>query len=327
MIQTDTRSNGESREQNNINHGSERELGHVVNPKVPPSSLSSDSTTSSSAPSSDQNSPRTHHDDDDGQTKTDERNFPWVVRLLGIVLRLCILDLPMMVLFAIVATAIIVHQIHDDYLYPQGKLMQFHPIRRDLTDTTYYHRVCTADDVTATSFDELYVDRDVDWNTTSVKTIRDSAVEKMLTHGAVAFDQLLTRETAEAAHQFIDKQNHITESWFILKQKHRYSWGIDLDMHWSLRKLWRELGEHDVFRESLQAIVGPDPAVIEFTAITAEYGAVSQHDHADVDASSSPVKYARSFYPAYSLFIPLQDTTREMVRPIQCTAQYVNEMK
>lgn len=184
---------------------------------------------------------------------------------LGGLLHLFILDLPLMGLFAIVVTAITVHQIHDKYLFPQGKLMRFHPVRRDLTDTTYYHRICTADDVTASTFEELYVDRDVDWNTTSVKEIRDKAVESMLKHGAVAFDQLISRETAEAAHQFIDKYNHIIPSWFILKQKHRYSWGIDLDYHWSLRKLWRELGEHDVFRESLEAIVGPDPAVIEFT--------------------------------------------------------------
>mmetsp|Transcript_22536 Transcript_22536/g.53245 ORF Transcript_22536/g.53245 Transcript_22536/m.53245 type:complete len:1016 (-) Transcript_22536:116-3163(-) len=246
-----------------------------------------------------------------------------IARWLGGLFRLCFLDLPLVGLFAIVVTSMTIHEIHDKYLFPQGKLMQFHPIRRDLTDTSYYHRVCTAEDVTATTFDELYVDRNVDWNTTSVKQIKDKAVESILTHGAVAFEQLISRETAEAAHQFIAKANHIIPSWFILKQEHRYSWGIDLDYHWSLRKLWTELGENDVFRESLEAIVGPDPAVIEFTAITAEYGAVSQHDHADVDSSSSPVKYARSFYPAYSLFIPLQDTTLEMGATEICPGTHV----
>ncbi|VEU36184.1 unnamed protein product [Pseudo-nitzschia multistriata] len=83
-------------------------------------------------------------------------------------------------------------------------------------------------------------------------------------------------------------------------------------MHPKLQTYWQELAANDQFRNGLEAIVGPDPAIIEFTAITSSYGAEDQYMHADVIHHGSAVKYARSFVPSYSLFIPLQDTTYEM---------------
>ena len=59
-------------------------------------------------------------------------------------------------------------------------------------------------------------------------------------------------------------------------------------------------------------MLDPNPAIIEFTAITSKYGAADQHLHADVVPPGSGTKFARSFLPSYSLFIPLQDTTYEM---------------
>lgn len=52
--------------------------------------------------------------------------------------------------------------------------------------------------------------------------------------------------------------------------------------------------------------------MIELTAITAAYGAVAQWWHDDVVSRGSPVQYGRAFGPSYSVFIQLQNTTKEM---------------
>jgi hypothetical protein len=64
-------------------------------------------------------------------------------------------------------------------------------------------------------------------------------------------------------------------------------------------------------------------AIIEFTAITSAYRAKDQHDHQDVVAPGSGAKFARSFVPSYSLFIPLQDTTYEMGATHVCPGSHM----
>jgi hypothetical protein len=58
--------------------------------------------------------------------------------------------------------------------------------------------------------------------------------------------------------------------------------------------------------------VGTEPALIEMTTITVGHGAIDQWWHGDVTEQGSPVRYARNFGPSYSIFVMLQNTTREM---------------
>jgi hypothetical protein len=223
--------------------------------------------------------------------------------LIGSLLRCAILDFPLMLLFAAYVGSALLHRIHDDYLLPQILLMKFREDDRDYTDTTYYHRICRDEDITAKSIDELLIPRNA--------TTQD-AVAHMMTHGASMYRSLLSPETSWALRGYIDEQNRKQEGWYVIENKNRYSWGMDMDMHPALRNYWKELAANKQFVKALEAIVGPDPAIIEFTAITSSYGAVDQFDHQDVIPPASATKFARTFVPSYSLFIPLQHTSASM---------------
>jgi len=194
--------------------------------------------------------------------------------------------------------------------------MRFQEDNRQFTDTTYYHRYCDGDDFTATSHLELMIPDNF--------TTEDS-VQHMLTHGASIYPNLLTNETATELRDWIDRENHnpIREGWNVIENQNRYSWGIDMNMHPTLQTFWQELAANEKFINGLQAIVGADPAIVEFTAITSSYGAEDQYMHADVIPSASATKFARSFFPTYSLFIPLQDTTYEMGATHVCPGSHM----
>lgn len=85
-----------------------------------------------------------------------------------------------------------------------------------------------------------------------------------------------------------------------------------MDQHPSVSEALTELLNNQRLVAALEEIMGPDPAVIEFTGITAEYGAAPQFMHQDVIPEGSAQQFSRSFAPSYSLFIPLQNTTAEM---------------
>ena len=208
----------------------------------------------------------------------------------------------------------LLQQIHDEYLSKQIELMRFLPDNRQLTDTTYYHRVCDESDITATSTLDLLLDENA---------TKEEAANHMLKHGASMYPNLLSKETADALREFIDRENKIQQGWYVIENEYRYSWGIDINMHPALKTYWKELASNRLLVEALEEIVGPDPAIIEFTAITSAYGAKDQFDHQDVVPPASATKFARSFVPSYSLFIPLQDTTYEMGATHVCSGSHL----
>ena len=236
------------------------------------------------------------------------------VRFLRSVLRWIFMDGALTVLFAAFVFAAVLRRLHDEYLHPQLQLMLFQEERRQHTDTTYYHRVCDGEDFTASTPAELMIE---DGFTT------DDCVEHMLTHGVSVYPDLLTNETATELRDWIARENYRREGWGVIENENRYSWGIDMNMHPTLQTYWEELAANDKLRNALEAIVGPDPAVIEFTAITSSYGATDQYMHADVLPGASATKYARSFVPSYSLFIPLQDTTYAMGSTHVCPGSHL----
>jgi hypothetical protein len=235
-------------------------------------------------------------------------------RRLGAALRICLIDVPLLALFGAFVAFALLHHLHDEYFHPQIKLMEFQEAGRDYTEVTYYHRRCDPSDVSARTVDELVIP--------SHYSARDAS-EHMLRHGASVYPNLLTNDTAFELREWIVKENLVQEGWFVLKNKHRYSWGIDMNMHPKLVTFFRELLVHPQLVDALQEIAGSDPAVVEFTAITSSYGAKDQHDHADVVQGGSATKFAHSFLPTYSLFVPLQDTTYEMGATHVCPGTHV----
>ena len=247
-----------------------------------------------------------HEDDNKNKIRMSSSSSSSRVRgFLGSILRICIIDFPLVVVFGLYVSVYTFHIIHNTYLYPQMELMKFLDVERQYKDVTYYHRKCSVEDISATSIEELLLD-----NTTHTS---QQAKLHMLTHGASMYPNLLSNETARELRDYIITQNKQIESWFVIQNEHRYSWGIDINnMHPKFQTFWKELASNKFLVESLEQIIGKNPAIIEFTAITSEYGAVDQHDHQDVVPPGSATKFAQSFIPSYSLFIPLQDTTYEM---------------
>ena len=181
--------------------------------------------------------------------------------------------------------------------------MEFHDARRDV-EVTGYHYSCTSDDISATVADELVLPRNA--------TPDSQAVERMQTHGAAILPDILSPATAQTLRQFIVAENTRQEGFYVLAGDHRYSFGLQVDQHPSLAVALEEIAHHATLQTLLTKLVGRNPAVMEFTAITSEYGATAQAFHQDVVPEGSAAKYARSFVPSYSLFIPLQDTTAAM---------------
>jgi hypothetical protein len=83
-----------------------------------------------------------------------------------------------------------------------------------------------------------------------------------------------------------------------------------------------ELANHERLRPALEKILGPNPSLIEMTAITSSYGAAAQYWHDDVIPVASAIKYARTFGPSYSVFIQLPNTTREMGATAACPGSH-----
>jgi hypothetical protein len=192
----------------------------------------------------------------DGTARPPASSSSLLVRSATLLVRSLFLDLPLLVLFAMYASVLVLEQIHEQYLGPQLELMTFLNAERQWTDVTYYHRICTEADITATSVDQLLLPDNA---------TRDDAVQHMLNHGATLYPNLLSPETAWALREFIVEENKKQEGWFVIQNNYRYSWGIHVNMHPALKEYWKELASHTHFVRALEGIVGPNPGTGYYT--------------------------------------------------------------
>lgn len=86
----------------------------------------------------------------------------------------------------------------------------------------------------------------------------------------------------------------------------------DANEHPSVAKALNQIGSNKLLQQTLEKLLGPDPAVAEITAITVEPGARAQGWHPDVKPEGNSLRYAQTFTHSYSLFIPLQDVYKYM---------------
>jgi hypothetical protein len=255
-----------------------------------------------------------NNNNNNNKTTKKSESSSGTIQLFGRILQFLLLDVPLLILFILLMTTVVMHRFHDHYFLPLLLLMDWEGQERDYLETTYYHRYCTGEDFTAKSVAELIV--------TDNFTAQDCA-NHMLTHGASVYPNLLTNQTARVLREWIVQENKLQEGWHVIENENRWSWGIDMTMHPKLQTFWQELAANDKLLSGLEAVVGPNPAIIEFTAITSAYGAADQHLHADVVPPGSATKYARSFLPPYSLFVPLQDTSYEMGATHVCPGSHL----
>lgn len=192
---------------------------------------------------------------------------------------------------------------------------------------TYYHRHCSVEDLSTSNMSDLILRPQ--WEATK-------AVDILYKHGAAVFRGVVNRTVADAFRNYTLLRNRkLTkeESVYVMntynsRHKHRQArWSFAISHNDNTNT--DATSNHDVNRdivapllhqvatspllvETVEMLLGPDPAVIKMQTITAKQGAEHQSWHPDVNAYGSAKTYARHFVQHWSLFIPLQDTLGDM---------------
>jgi ectoine hydroxylase-related dioxygenase (phytanoyl-CoA dioxygenase family) len=216
------------------------------------------------------------------------------------------MDLPLATLFVCLVVAYGVRHVHDHLFVPL-----LHQIRRTdeqlIEEFTYYERTCTATDVTTHNITDLVV---------TLNSSIAQAVDQMMTHGVLLIPQVLPPDIVRDLRRYLVKRtSHLPETEMIPVSQgaNRRSFALDVTESEIVTRAIEHVAYNNVLQPLIEDLVGgTDPAVTEITAITAYFGCIDQAWHPDVKQDGNAAKYARTYSPSYSLFIPLQDTTHAM---------------
>lgn len=182
-------------------------------------------------------------------------------RWAGWTARTILLDLPLLVIVAIYCGILWLDHVHDYYLFPQIQASIFNDARRE-QEITYYTRSCDERDISTNNSADLFLPADA--------TAQDAYMHQ-LKHGFTIFRSALSPETAKNLRDYVVSKNYnLTEeeSIFVIEGDNRYSFGLGTEEP-SVAAAVMELTNSKQLKESIAKIMGPDPALIEMTAITA----------------------------------------------------------
>ena len=226
-------------------------------------------------------------------------------RVLG-VLRTLAVDLPLATLFAALLLVYFAQHLYTEY-YPR-LLDQYERDDKDLLQQqTYYHRYCTTADVTTHEPSDLLI---------NPNEPVEKAVDQLMTHGGVVFPQLLSTETATQLREYVDQRNRAitdTEQFPMYPPQNRLSYGFDATESPVVVKALQEVTNNPFFYKFMSEVLGDeDPAACELTTIASFFGAEDQGWHSDTKEFGNALKFSRSYAHTYSLFLALQNTTKEM---------------
>jgi hypothetical protein len=232
-------------------------------------------------------------------------------------LRVVLCDVPLAIMFACLLASLSAQHIYRTYYVPLMDGLEWFETSRQHTESTYYQRVCTEDDITTRSALDLIVPPDESPREASIRT---------QTHGMSIFPRVVSESNAKILRDYILERNaalHETDADFIglIGQHHRWSFKFGADAPGAAAAL-RDIATHPKLRPTIDALIGDDASLVELTAITSSYGAQDQHFHQDNSLDSCQMDNARSFVSMYSLFIPLQDTTSAMGATDACAGTH-----
>lgn len=228
-----------------------------------------------------------------------EKRFCGLRLIVGVVTSILIMDLPFFLGLSLFASTVVLDKISLKYLKPQLDLHEFDAAEDGSREYTYFHRECNASDISAKHPSELIFTDDMD-------TL--DALNLFNEHGSIVFPEIISSETAAELRSFILEENAKNKDTVpIFMARNRWSFAIHIDQHPSVAKAAKEILSNRRLLSAIEKIVGKNPAVMEFTSITASSGADVQPFHTDADDQAT--KFGRSYLPALSLFTVLQDTT------------------
>jgi hypothetical protein len=144
----------------------------------------------------------------------------------------------------------------------------------------------------------------------------EDTLDHVLTHGPGVFTELADEQLMLQARDYIlwrNKRIGISENVPVIGTEHRFSFGWDIHEVPILAELLQQITSRSPhLQTALEGSLGPNPALVELSTITAVEGAKDQHWHHDLNYLLSAPLLGRSFQHMYSLLIPLQDTVTTM---------------
>jgi len=180
---------------------------------------------------------------------------------------------------------------------------------------TYYNRHCGPKDVTTTNANDLLI---------SSNYTRHQAANVMLQHGAVAVSDILQHDTAATLRAYLLEKHHqringtLGYNEIFWDEISRMSLGIGTRDHPVIAEALEQVGNHEVLQRTLEGILGKDPAILEISTLTSLNGASDQGIHTDSDWFGSSLLYSRSFLDSYTMFVALQDTSKDLGATTVC---------
>jgi hypothetical protein len=241
-------------------------------------------------------------------------------------LRFFVLHVP---LYVTLTVWLMIHFIQIIYRGPLTQLVQSLALQHQDQDEvglylardpeiTYYNRQCHLDDISTHDANDLL--------------IHDHYTQRqrkdiMMTHGAVIMPNILSHNTTVKLREYLEQRHDDYVKYHTLPWNElfwdgdygsRLSLGIGPEDDPIIAQALHEVGHHQQLAETLTAIVGPNPALVEVSTLTTMHGAEHQNIHTDSDYFGSSVLYARTFLHSYTMFIALQYTTAKMGATTLC---------
>lgn len=171
--------------------------------------------------------------------------------LVGTLLRVICLDIPYLVILVAAIGLALFKNYQETYYDPLLDTLTWTDERAE-QEMTYYGRMCTAQDSTAQSPEELLLSPDMS---------SDQVVDSMLTHGVSIFPSLMKLETAQALRETILEYNRIEDNFGVISNRHRWSYGIRMEQHPIVRQALREVASNPLLRNALKPLLGDNPAL------------------------------------------------------------------
>ena len=190
-------------------------------------------------------------------------------------LRILLLDTPLIIS---ISTVLLIHgleHVYERYYVP----LTDRSTRTDedlLEEYTYYHRVCTAADLTSDDPADILID---------THAPVEEAVQQMQAFGAVYIPEILPVDVARDLREYVVHRGQTIpdhEEYPLSQHEQRQSFGYGALEHPSLVRALEHVANNPFLKEFVSQLTGDtDPAVSEITTITQFYGAGEMYWHAD----------------------------------------------
>jgi hypothetical protein len=121
-----------------------------------------------------------------------------------------------------------------------------------------YTRVCTADDVSTENPLDLFL---------PTNGTAEEGTDIMMKHGFTVIPGVIKPENAARLRDYVDLKSQTLspeEDIWVVSKKNRYSFNLGTEEP-GVNEVLEDLGNHKLLTETVEAILGPDPAMIELT--------------------------------------------------------------